>query len=80
MAQRFNTPTPDSSYLSSTLLIGREKAPPTTPWPLPDQGPLPGRGQCDKVARSTTLESDAPGFGPALALTSCVTLGQSPHW
>lgn len=26
------------------------------------------------------MESDLPGLGPALALASCVTLGQSPHW
>lgn len=31
------------------------------------------------VASSTALESDVPGLGPALALTICVTLGESPH-
>lgn len=32
------------------------------------------------VARAVAVVSDVPGFGLALALTSCMTLGPSPHW
>lgn len=52
---------------------------PACPGPLPS-GPLPGGRQCDMVARALSLDSDAPGLGPALALTSCVTLCLSPDW
>lgn len=32
------------------------------------------------MARILALGSDVPGLELALALTSCVTLGLSPHW
>lgn len=32
------------------------------------------------VARAVVLDSDVPGFGLALALTSCATSGLSPRW